>query len=111
MVGSSMQFLVGCWTEGIGFLLTVSPRPPQSCPCAPSPQQPWEESLSKTDSTVLGNVTVGVMSHHLCYILLVTLATAASHTQGEGVTEGGAYQETDSGSYRVWLATLHRTGG
>lgn len=53
-----------------------------------------ESTWSKMEVTILSNLILEVLSHHLCCILFVrTKSLGPTDTQEEGIIQGSEYQE------------------
>lgn len=95
-----IQFLKGCWTEVISFLLTTAQRPPSaSCHVGLSKiticfiKTSCGKSAYKTKILTF-NLRIDTSS--LCHILFITSKSLDSvHTQGKRVTYGHDCQKVD----------------
>lgn len=108
-----IQFLKGCWTEVISFLLTTAQRPPSaSCHMGLSKITTCfiKTSCGKSAyKTKILTFNLRIETSSLCHILFITSKSLDSaHTQGKGVTYGHGCQKVETtGGHLRRLPTAH----
>lgn len=108
MTAGGIQFLTGCWTQVLKSLLTAGQRVPSS-PCLWTPPQSHmqhgslllqskhmervRESTSKMEVTVLYNIILKSLFHHICHIIFIrSYSVGPAQAEGKGIEPGCKYQ-------------------
>lgn len=120
VVAGRNQFLVGCWTEGLGSTLAVGWRP-SKVPCSVSPCRAahsmaasfvWRACWERGRAVTHCNLSLKLAFSHFGYILFVwSNSLGPAHIQGVGIIQGYVFciihtrRPGPWGRFRRWPTT------